>query len=42
MVSMENLLELSTIISRNWLTTIEEDDNYIQIYTNSKTIYCCL
>jgi hypothetical protein len=29
MASMENLFELSAIISRNWSTTIEEDDNYI-------------
>jgi hypothetical protein len=29
MTSKENLLELSTIISRNWSTTIEEDDSYI-------------
>jgi hypothetical protein len=38
MADKENLLELSTIISRIWSTTIEEDDNYIQIYPNSKTI----
>jgi hypothetical protein len=42
MASKENLLELSTIISRNWSTTIEEDDSYIQIYPDSKTICCCL
>jgi hypothetical protein len=29
MTSKENLLKLSTIISRNWSTTIEEDDSYI-------------
>jgi hypothetical protein len=29
MASKENLLELSTIISRNWSTTIEEDGSYI-------------
>jgi hypothetical protein len=33
---------MSTIISRNWSTTIEEDGNYIQIYPDSKTICCCL
>jgi hypothetical protein len=38
----ENLLELSTIIRRNWSTTVEEDDIYIRIYSNSKTIYCWL
>jgi hypothetical protein len=40
--SMENLLKLSTIISRNWSTTIEEDGSYIQIYPDSKIICCCL
>jgi hypothetical protein len=29
MTFKENLLKLSTIISRNWSTTIEEDDSYI-------------
>jgi hypothetical protein len=29
MASKENLLELSTIISRNWSTSIEDDDSYI-------------
>jgi hypothetical protein len=42
MASKENLLKLSTIISRNCSTAIEEDNSYIQIYPNSKTIYCCL
>jgi hypothetical protein len=42
MASKENLLELSAIISRNWSTTIEEDDSYIRIYPDSKTICCCL
>jgi hypothetical protein len=42
MASKENLLELSTIISRNWSTAVEEDDSYIQIYPDSKTICCCL
>jgi hypothetical protein len=42
MASKENLLELSAIISRNWSTAVEEDDNYIRIYPNSKTICCCL
>jgi hypothetical protein len=40
MASKENLLELSTIINRNWSTTVEEDDGYIQIYLDYKTIYC--
>jgi hypothetical protein len=42
MTSKENLLELSAIISRNWSTAVEEDISYIQIYPDSKTIYCCL
>jgi hypothetical protein len=42
MASKENLLELSTIISRNWSTAIEENDNYIRIYPDSKTICCFL
>jgi hypothetical protein len=42
MASKENLLELSTIINRNWSTTIEEDGSYIWIYPNSKIICCCL
>jgi hypothetical protein len=42
MASKENLLELSAIISRNWSIAVEEDDSYIQIYHDSKTIYCCL
>jgi hypothetical protein len=42
MASKENLLELSAIISRNWSTTVKEDDSYIQIYLDSKIICCCL
>jgi hypothetical protein len=42
MTSKENLLELSTITSRNWSTAIEEDDSYIQISPASKIICCCL
>jgi hypothetical protein len=42
MASKENLHELSAIINRNWSTAVEEDDNYIQIYPDSKTICCCL
>jgi hypothetical protein len=42
MASKESLLELSTIISRNWSIAIEEDDRYIQIYSDSKTNCCCL
>jgi hypothetical protein len=38
----ENLLKLFAIISKNWSTTVEEDNNYIWIYHDSKTIYCCL
>jgi hypothetical protein len=42
MASKENLLELSTITSRNWSIAIEKYGCYIQIYPDSKTIYCCL
>jgi hypothetical protein len=42
MASKENLLELSTIISRNLSIAVEEDDSYIWIYPDSKTICCCL
>jgi hypothetical protein len=42
MASKENLLELSTIISRNWSIVLEEDGSYIQIYVDSRTICCCL
>jgi hypothetical protein len=42
MASKENLLELSTIISRYWSTAVEEDGSDIQIYPDSKTICCCL
>jgi hypothetical protein len=42
MTSKENHLELSAIISRNWSTTVEEDNSYIWIYPDYKTICCCL
>jgi hypothetical protein len=42
MASVENLLELFAIISRNGSTSVEEDDSYVRIYPDSKTIYCCL
>jgi hypothetical protein len=40
--SKENLLKLSTIISRNWLIAIEEDSGYIRIYPDAKAVCCCL
>jgi hypothetical protein len=40
MTSKENILELSAIIIRNWSTYIVEDDSYIRIYPDSKTICC--
>jgi hypothetical protein len=40
--SKENLLELSTIISRYWSIAVEEDGNYIRIYPDAKVVYCCL
>jgi hypothetical protein len=42
MVSQENLLRLSAIISRGWSEAIEEDDSYVRIYPGSNTICCCL
>jgi hypothetical protein len=42
MASKENLFELSAIISRDWSTNVDEDDRYIRIYPDSKTICCCL
>jgi hypothetical protein len=42
MASKENLLELSTIRSRNWSTTIAEDDDYIRIYPDTEIICYCL
>jgi hypothetical protein len=40
--SKENLLKLSAIICKNWSIAVEEDGSYIQIYPDSKIIYCCL
>jgi hypothetical protein len=40
--SQENLLHLSTIISRAWTEDVEEDNNYIKVFPNSKIICCCL
>jgi hypothetical protein len=42
MVSQENLLRLSAIISRGWSEAVEEDDSYVRIYPGSNTICCCL
>jgi hypothetical protein len=42
MASKENLLELFSIISKYWSITDEEDDSYIRIYPDSKTICYCL
>ena len=42
MVSQENLLDLSAIISRYQTEAVEEDDGYIKVYPNLKTICCCL
>jgi hypothetical protein len=40
MVSQENLLRLSAIISRGWSEAVEEDDSYVRIYPGSNTICC--
>jgi hypothetical protein len=42
MASKESLLKLSAIISKKLSTIVEEDDRYIWIYPNSKTICYCL
>jgi hypothetical protein len=42
LASKENLLKLSTIISRNWSIAIEEDDSYIRIYPDAKLVCYCL
>jgi hypothetical protein len=42
MVSQENLLRLSAIISRGWSEAIEEGDSYVRIYPGSNTICCRL
>jgi hypothetical protein len=42
LASMENLLELSAIISRNWSIVVEEDNSYIRIYPDAKAVCCCL
>jgi hypothetical protein len=42
MASKKNLLEPSTIISRNWSIDVEEDGSYIRIYPDSKIICCGL
>jgi hypothetical protein len=42
LASMENLLELSALISRNWSIAVEEDGSYIRIYPDAKAVYCCL
>jgi tRNA A58 N-methylase Trm61 len=38
MVAQENLLDLSTIISRDLTEVIEEDDSYIKVYLEPKII----
>jgi hypothetical protein len=42
MVSQENPLRLSAIISRGWSDAIEEDDSYVRICPGSNTICCHL
>jgi hypothetical protein len=42
LASQENLLDLSAIISRDWTKGVEEDNNYIKFFPNSKIICCCL
>jgi hypothetical protein len=42
LASKENLLKLSTIISKNWSIVVEEDGSYIRIYPDAKAVFCCL
>jgi hypothetical protein len=42
LASKENILKLSTIISRNWSIAVEEDGSYIRIYPNAKAVCSCL
>jgi hypothetical protein len=40
--SQENLLDLSAIISKDWIEAVEEDNNYIKVFPNPKIICCFL
>jgi hypothetical protein len=42
LVAQENLLDLSAIISRDWIEAIEEDYNYIRVYPKPRIICYCL
>jgi hypothetical protein len=42
MVAQENLLDLSSIISRDWTEAIEEDNSYIKVYPKPRVICYCL
>jgi hypothetical protein len=42
MVSQENLLRLSAIISRGWSEAVDEADSYVRIYPGSNAICCRL
>jgi hypothetical protein len=42
LVVQENLLELSFIISRDWIEAAKEDDSYIRVYLEPRIICCCL
>jgi hypothetical protein len=42
MVSQENILRLSAIISKSWSEAVEKDDSYVRIYPGSNTICCHL
>jgi hypothetical protein len=42
MVAQENLLDLSALISRDWIEALEEDDSYIKVYPEPKINCCCL
>jgi hypothetical protein len=42
LASKENLLELSSVIIRNWSIVVEEDDSYIKIHPDAKAVCCCM
>jgi hypothetical protein len=38
----EKQLDLSAIISKDWIEAVEEDNIYIKVFPNPKIICCCL
>ena len=42
LAAQENLLNLSGIISRDWTLAVEEDNSYVKIYPDPRSISCRL